>query len=504
MNHVFRIAMVGVIVVACSMAAAQQNRRAERQKLRDQSARENEYYRQVAMPIPPNVTLEAGGLENLPDGRLAVCTRRGDVYFIENAVSDPPADLHYRRFASGLHECLGLAYRDGWLYVTQRGEVSRLRDDNGDGRADTFETFADGWEIGGDYHEYAISSKFDRDGYMWVALCLTGSFTSDNPFRGWCMRVAPDGRTIPTCSGIRSPGGVGMNADGDMFYTDNQGPWNGACGLKHLKPGGFMGHPDGNKWYDQPGVKEVMGPKPLEPTSGSRITTEATRIPQLVPTAVIFPYDKMGQSASGIACDTTGGKFGPFEKQLFVGDQTHSIVMRVCLEKIDGLYQGAVFPFRQGQGSGSLSLLFAPDGSLFVGGTNRGWGSRGSKPYALDRIRWTGAVPFEIHEMRAKPDGFELTFTQPVDAATAKDPKSYELETYAYIYQSTYGSPEVDHTRPTIKKLTVATDHKSVRMEIDGLEIGHIHELHLPGIRSGDGQPLLHDAAYYTLNRIPK
>ncbi len=96
---------------------------------------------------------------------------------------------------------------------------------------------------------------------------------------------------------------------------------------------------------------------------------EAARIPQLVPTAVILPYNKMGQSAAGILCDTTGGKFGPFEKQLFVGDQTHSTVMRVFLEKIDGLYQGACFPFRQGQGSGSLSLLFAPDGSMFVGGT---------------------------------------------------------------------------------------------------------------------------------------
>jgi hypothetical protein len=212
----------------------------------------------------------------------------------------------------------------------------------------------------------------------------------------------------------------------------------------------------------------------------------------------------MGQSASGIASDPSAGKFGPFAGQMFVGDQSHSTVMRVFLEKIDGVYQGVAFPFRQGFGSGSLSLLFAPDGSLFVGGTNRGWGSRGSQPFALERLVWTGQTPFEIHEMRAKPDGFELTFTRPVDPQSAGDLASYDLQTYTYIYQSQYGSPEVDRTRPTIKSFTVSGDQRSVRLRIDGLQLGHIHELHLPGLRSADGEPLLHDAAYYTLNRLPK
>ncbi len=106
--------------------------------------------------------------------------------------------------------------------------------------------------------------------------------------------------------------------------------------------------------------------------------------------------------------------------------------------------------------------------------------------------------------MRARPDGFELTFTQPMDTATAGDPKSYDLQTYTYIYQSTYGSPEVDHTRPRIKTLTVGKEGRSVRMVIDGLQIGHVHELHLPGIRSAEGEALLHDVAYYTLNRVPR
>jgi glucose/arabinose dehydrogenase len=461
---------------------------------------ESDYYKLEAFPIPDDIVLEAGGLELMPDGKLAVSTRRGDIYFIDKPFAEKLDDTKFSLFAGGLHEVLGLSQRDGWLYATQRCEVSRLKDDDNDGRADRVETVSDGWEINGDYHEYAFGSKFDKDGNIWVALCLTGSFDSNVLYRGWCLRVTPDGKTIPTTSGLRSPGGIGMNAAGDMFYTDNQGPWNGACSIKWLKPGKFVGHPGGNKWYKNAG--DAMGPQPKDPMSNSRMMVEAKKIPELEPPACYFPYNKMGQSAAGIACDTTG-KFGPFKDQLFVGDQTHSTVMRVALEQVNGHYQGACFMFRQGFGSGSLSLLMAPNGTLFVGGTNRGWGSRGNKPYSLDRVTWTGETPFEILSMHARPDGFELKFTKPVDPATAADLKSYDMKTYTYIYQAAYGSPEVDHTTPKIKSATVAADGKSVQLVVDGLQEGHVHELAIAGVKSKTGGPLLHNTAYYTLNYIP-
>lgn len=461
---------------------------------------EDAYYGILTLPLPPGIQLEPGALRLMPDGKLAVSTRIGDIWMADNPFSTTMSDVKWTRYATGLHEVLGLAYRDGWLYCTQRGEVSRMKDTDNDGRADVFETFNDDWGIGGDYHEYAFGSDFDRDGNLWVVLCLTGSFTSDNAFRGWCLRITPDGKSIPTCSGIRSPGGIGMNAAGDMFYTDNQGPWNGACALKHLVPGDFVGNPEGNKWYSS---APNMGPRPTSPKSGSRMMVEAKKIPQLRPPAIYFPYPKMGQSASGIACDTTGGKFGVFQNQLFVGDQTHSTVMRVSLEKVKDHYQGACFPFRAGFASGSLSLLMNADGSMFVGGTDRGWGARGGKPYALQRLVWKGTTAFEIHEMHAKPDGFEFTFTEPLDAATASSVASYKIETYTYIYQSSYGSPEVDRTTPTITEIKVASDGRSARLMIQGLQEGHVHEVHLPGVRSAKGQPLLHPSAYYTLNYIP-
>lgn len=170
---------------------------------------------------------------------------------------------------------------------------------------------------------------------------------------------------------------------------------------------------------------------------------------------------------------------------------------------MNGVYQGACFPFREGLASGSLSLEMAPDGSLFVGGTDRGWGARGGKPFSLERLRWSGKNPFEVHEMRARPDGFELTFTQPVDPASAGKTDAYQFENYTYIYQSNYGSPEVDKEKPPIESATVAPDGRSVRLKVK-LTPGHVHELKLPGVRSASGAPLLHTVAYYWLNEIPK
>ena len=462
---------------------------------------EEDFYPLTKFQIPKGSVLDAGAIEPLPDGTLAIATRRGDIYRVSNAWGDDPAAATFELYAQGMHEILGLSYRDGWLYATQRCEVTRLRDTDNDGQADDFETFNDSWSINGDYHEYAFGSPFDKDGNMWVVLCLTGSFNSDCPWRGWALRIDASGKTIPTCSGIRSPGGMGFNAEGDVFYTDNQGPWNGTCSLKWLRPNSFQGHPGGNRWFSlTDGGKDAA---PQEPLSGSRIMTEADKIPEYEPPVILFPYQKMGQSASGIACDVSHGKFGPFENQLFVGDVTHSTVMRCFVEKINGHYQGACFPFREGISSGTLALRMTDDATMFVGGTNRGWGSRGTKPFSLERLRWSGKMPFEIQEMRAQSDGFELTFTEPVDPEIARKPETWTMETYCYIFQSSYGSPEVDHTKPLITQIDVAADGRSVRLKIDGLQRGHIHELHADGLRSTTGIPLLHPVAYYTLNYIP-
>ena len=464
-----------------------------------QAATQSEYYLREEIPLPPGEVMELGSIALMPDQKVAVTTRRGDLWICSGAYADDLSKVTWKKFTSGLHEPLGMFYKDGWLYLSQRPEFSRLKDSSGKGVADTFETLNSDWGINGDYHEFAFGSTPDKNGDVWIALCLTGSASAASDWRGWCVRITPDGKMIPTCSGIRSPGGIGMNAEGDMFYTDNQGLWNGSSSLKWLKPGSFQGNPTGNKYH-----KLANLPAPPEPADPSRVLAERLKDPRFIPPAVVLPHAKVGQSPTGIACDESDGKFGPWTKQLYIGEQTHSQVQRVSLEKVNGLYQGAVWHFLEGFEAGLIPLRFDNKaGMIFTGGSNRGWASRGSKPFTFERVKWTGKTPFEMLTMTANHDGFTLNFTEPVDPTTAGNPASYSMDAWTYILQHSYGSPEVDKATQTIQSATVSSDRKSVRLKIGGLVRGHVHHLDAKGVKSANGQGLWHSEAWYTLNEIP-
>lgn len=463
------------------------------------AAAEAKYYPVVDIPIPSTVPMRPGGLEVLPDGRLAVGTRRGDIYFVTGAFATPPKPA-FQLFATGQDEIFSLAWRDGAMISTSFGEVTRIRDLDGDGVADRYETLSNNWGYA-EGHEFAFASKPDPEGNVWVALGLSGSYESHNLFRGWAVKVTPDGRMIPVCSGLRSPGGVAANAQGAMFVIESQGPWNGSCSLKHLKPGGFLGHPASYNWY--PYTADLKAP--TKPNSQSRLHVERARVPELIPPAVRFPYIKMGRSISGFRLDDTGGKFGPFAGQFFLGDYTLSILLRATTEQVNGVWQGACYPFREGLATGLMNVQFAPQGQLVIGGftTNTQWPVRGTAPFALQRIDWSGLTPFEVKEINIRPDGFLVTFTLPVDPAVAADPANYAVSTYTHVYQAGYGSPEVDQTEPRVLKAEPSADGLSVRLTLAKLEVGHIHDFDFAKVRGRDGAPLLHTKAYYTVNEIP-
>lgn len=461
--------------------------------------KQEDFYLREEVPLPPGEIMEIGSIALMPDQRVAVTTRRGDLWICTGAYADDLSKVQWSKFAHGLHEPLGMYYKDGSLYLTQRPELTRLKDSSGDGIADVFETINSDWGINGDYHEYAFGTPPDKNGDVWITLCLTGSGGAASNWRGWTVRITPEGEMIPTCSGIRSPGGIGFNSAGDTFYTDNQGPWNGSSSLKWLKPGSFQGNPTGNKYHELAGL-----PAPPVPEDKSRVEIERQKHPTYIPPAVVFPHGKVGQSPTGMAADTRGENFGPWKDQLYVGEQTHSEVQRVFLEKVNGIYQGAVFKFISGFEAGLVPIVLDEEaGILFAGGTNRGWASRGSKPFTFERVRWTGKTPFEIQTMSATADGFTLTFTEPVDEKTAADPASYSMAAWTYILQSGYGSPEVDQATPVINSATVSPDKKSVHLGITGLVKGHVHHLKAEGVKSADGIKLWHPDAYYTLNEIP-
>ena len=513
---------------------------------------ESFYYELVDIDPQPGLTgslgdlsVEVGGLCFLGDERLLAATRRGEVWLVDGYASEEPT---WSLWLEGLHEPLGLLPHGGWVYCAQRGDLIRMRDsdlDDGVDRCDEIEVVSEAWEISGNYHEYAFGPELDTDGNFWVTLNRPFGEEpfGEAHFRGWAARISPDGATCEmVSSGLRSPAGIRRAPWGDLFFTDNQGEWVGTNKLSLLAPDTFHGHPWGIESSDEPMSRM---PYPIETRDyeeryrdGILFPDAVAEIDDLVFPAIWFPYDKVGRSASGFDWDTSGGAFGPFEGQVFVGDQYEASVIRVSLEQVDGIWQGAAYPFRKGLASGVIRAEFDdedPSRGLVLGMSDRGWTSLGQRRDGLQRLRWTGETPFEIHEMTARPDGFRLRLTRPCDPALVTA-EGFRLSSYTYELHEAYGSAEMDTAGLVVESATVSDDGLTIDLvvgvgapldmpevptdtggdgEIDlrpvvptipapALRVGYVHELHADCLRDAEtGWPLLHGDAYYTLNRIP-
>lgn len=492
-----------------------------------ESPMEEDYFKILKVKAPEGLLLEVGGLAVLPNGNLGVATRRGEIYLVENPTGPRP---YFRKFASGLHEILGLIYRDGAFYCSQRGELTKLEDTNQDGRADLYTTVFS-WPVSGHYHEYSYGPVVDEAGNFYVS----GNVAFGNeewwrgesrvPYRGWIMKISPEGKMEPWATGMRSPAGLGY-IDRKLFYTENQGDYMASGGIWHIQKGSFAGHPAGLTWTGRENspldlspeaFNAVVDPRKVKNEQGRYIKPENVtdedyltlyqakeKLPQITLPAVWLPYGIYGISTSE-PIKIPEGNFGPFSGQMLVGDQGQSKIMRVMMEEVNGVLQGAAIDFRSGFRSGVLRMAWGVDGSLFVGETNRGWGSAGEANEGLERLVWNGEVPFEIRNIHAMPDGFEVEFTKPVDKKSAENLASYRVQTFIYKYHPVYGSPPVANEMAVVKGVQVSEDLMRVRIKLDGLTQYHIHHLRLDGIREKSNYySLVHSSAYYTLNEIPE
>lgn len=491
-----------------------------------ETPKEEDYYRILKVSSPEGTLLEVGGLVVLPNGDLGVSTRRGDVYIVENPTSRRP---FFRKFATGLHEILGLEYKDGAFYCAQRGELTKLVDTNMDGKADVYETVY-AWPLSGHYHEYTFGPKMAPDGSFFVSGNV--AFGDEEwwrgesrvPWRGWIMHISADGSTMePYATGMRSPCGISM-VNGELFYTENQGDYMGSGGVWQINKGDFAGHPAGLKWTGMPNsplkltaekFNSVIDERKVKNAQGRYIKPENVvdekfktlfeakkEIPEIKLPAVWLPHGVQGISNSEMV-GIPEGVYGPFSGQMLVGDQGQSKIMRVVLEKVKGEYQGVSFDFRSGFQSGILRLAWGNDGSLFVGETNRGWGSAGDANEGLQRLVWSNRVPFEMRTVKAMPDGFEIEFTLPVDKKSASDLASYSVESFIYKYHPVYGSPTVNSETCAVKGVKVSEDGYKVRLIVDNMRQYYIHNITLNGVRERDNfYSLVHPTGYYTLNNF--
>src|SRR5687768_9083340 len=232
-------------------------------------------YRVETLTLPQQMVPEISGISFTPKGSLVVTNRRGEVWMRD-------ANERWRRFASGLYEGFGLvALDEAEILVIQRPELTRLRDTNGDGVADIYETVSDDWGITGNYHEFTYGLARDSLGNVyfgsgmvsfgqgrelpWVRGPLQKDlyvpWTGKGPvpdghrsvakYQGWMFQVRPTGELIPFASGFRQPLGVGVSPQNELFVTDVSGAWVPTSSLIHVEKDGFYGHPDPLKWHPQ-------------------------------------------------------------------------------------------------------------------------------------------------------------------------------------------------------------------------------------------------------------
>ena len=471
-------------------------------------------YKVDTIDFPHYVAPEVGGLGFTPEGEIVVALRRYGVLMAKPTAD--PKKFQWRVFAEDiLHNMCGLqVISKDEIIVSQMAELTRIKDSDGDGIADLYETISDKWGVSGNYHETNTIVP-DRKGGWYIAI---GTASHNGPnfyntkgkfklngrrgrnfaaveWKGWVLHIDKNGKTTPYSSGYRANNGIGMSPDGKVFVTDNQGDWRGTSPVYHAQKGKFYGHPSSLVW-DEKFVKEVSD-NPLFYYIKNDDKYEQDR----TPAAIELPHGYMCNSPGEVIFDTKG-KFGPFAGQGFVGDVAGGRIIRLMFEEVNGVTQGACVKFvDKGLRAGNNRLVFSPDGKdLYTGQTVRGWGKPAE---GMQRISFNGKTPFEVKNMSLLKDGFKVTFTKPVGKDVAAKVSNYEFKRYYYKSSHKYGSAQNDMSKLKVKSAVVSEDGMSVTLKLDGLKERHVFELNVIGdFKSDKEEKVGQNKICYTLNKL--
>jgi hypothetical protein len=324
-----------------------------------------------------------------------------------------------------------------------RDRITRLRDENNDGEADFYESFFDGIETSTGGHDYVTCLEKDN----------AGNFYYVDP-KG-VHRVAADGSgTEILATGFRNPNGMGVSPDGRVVtVAPQQGDWTPSSFLAEIRPGGYYGYSGPRKNAERP---------------------EGYNAPLLwIPHSV--------DNSSGSQVWVPPGQWGPLGGQmlhLLWGRCGMMLVLRDTTGTNSPAAQGAVVPlpakFLSGPNRGSFN---SRDNTLYVAGST-GWQTSAIKDGCLQRVRFTGksvALPIGFD---VRPEGLELTFSQPLDQATAEDVGSYSVKQWNYRYAREYGSKDWSVLNPRkegqddvfVKSAKLQPDGRTVSLTIPDLK----------------------------------
>ena len=451
-------------------------------------------------------TAGVSGMDFLSDGRLVICTwsggrtntelavpsRRGKVYIVSNVTGTNAAAISFQTFATGLEEPLGLKVVNDSIYICEREQLLRLVDTNNDGTVDRKDTIAKA--PGGTTRSEWFYGLEYKDGFFYCGFALAfingGNILNPPPHanRGTLAKInKATGAIEYIAGGLRTPDGIGLNPDGEMFTTDNDGEWVPCDKFMNIKQGRFYGvHTTPAGLFDTPVTS---------PHDNSHTT----------PPAVWFPHGDVALSPSQPLYINSG----MYQGQFFVGDVVYGGIQRVFLEKVAGEYQGCVFLFTQGLEAGVGRLAFGPDGNLYVGGLGAGttpgdWFQTGKLKYGLQKMTRNTASVFEMKSVKSRPQGLEIEFFSEVDPVTAGQVAGYFVEKYGYTPTSAYGGNKESVTTLTVNSVQVNADNKRVYLQINsGLQTNKVIHIRLNStLKSATNQTPWTTEAWYTINAI--
>jgi len=432
---------------------------------------------------PADFKPKVGGLDFMSDGTCVISTwdPEGPVYLIKNPTAENPENIEVKMIASGFAEPLGLKVVNDEIYIMQKQELTKLIDHDGDEIIDEYQTVCDDWGVTANFHEFGFGLDY-VDGYFYATLA-TGimpggaSMLNQHKDRGSALKIAEDGSNIEfVANGLRTPNGIGVGYDGEIFVADNQGDWLPASKIVHVTKDAWFG----SRSVDFEGTAKLKEKKPV----------------------VWLPQDEIGNSPSTPSYIDVG----PYKGQMIHGEVTNGGVKRVFVEEINGELQGVVFRFIQGLDAGVNRLRWAPDGSLYVGGIGNpgNWAQTGKKWYGLQRLVYNDKSTFEMLAVRAKSNGVEIEFTEAIKPGEGWLTSDYEVKQWYYLPTKDYGGPKIDEEALNIKSVNISEDRKKVFLELDGMKEDHLVYIHLKNkFISEQDHSLWSTEAWYTMNQIP-
>ena len=373
-------------------------------------------YKAIAYPRPKTVAGEdrimPGAVSVRPhDGQVFVASMKTGELF---AVRDPDGtgkNTRFQRYGNGLYQdALSMLAENDGLFILHRRNLTKIVESQG--QPTEFVRIAALPHGVADTYDMAYGLVRNKAGQFVFGYAPYAD--AKLPGAGGALRLTPGKPPEEIAFGMRNPLGWCAGPDGEVFFTDNQGDWVAANKLCHIVEGRYYGWP--NRAQKQH----------IEKPAGK--------------TTIWVPYG-WARSINGVAYDHTGGKFGPFAGQIFMAELMYGgAIVRANVEKVNGVYQGACFPF-WGKGLLARSAWRSIEGPALRRWNHRArlmQPDRGSLPHRL-----RGRVPFEMHRSTS---GREVPHCVhgPVDKPTAADPASYRLGHCRYEYTGAYGS----RTRP--------------------------------------------------------